>query len=309
VDLGALYAAHAPAVARWAARLGGTDVDVDDVVHDVFVVVERRMKTFRGASSLTTWLYGITANVVRHARRKNRLRRWLDDGDALDRLVSSEKTPIELIEQQESIAHVRSVLDRLSEKYRTVLVLHEIEGLSGVEIAERTGVKPSTVWVRLHRARMLFKEALLPLVLIMLALAGTAYATASGVEWIRAHALSPTPAPPIDAPPTKHGVHKVRSKRIVPRARVSIDEQKMRIRSSHLDALEVKTISIGAYALEDLDRPLEHHAIEIEAPRKVSAPTVTEEHAPNSTRFDPPRLLFDHQPLFLRPIRATELDD
>jgi RNA polymerase sigma-70 factor (ECF subfamily) len=160
-DLAELYERHGPAVARWAQRLGGPEVDVEDVVHDVFLIADRRIKSFRRSSSLETWLYGITANVVRHARRKNRMRRWLfGDARMVEDLASRERTPVEALEQKEAIALVYRALDRLGEKYRTALILHEIEGLSGPEIAELVGVKPATVWVRLHRARALFLEAL-----------------------------------------------------------------------------------------------------------------------------------------------------
>src|SRR5690348_14493849 len=117
-DLGALYAAHAPAVARWAQRLGGAEVDVEDVVHEVFLVVERRLATFRGESSITTWLYGITANVVRYERRRRRL--WRARGCALAELEprSPLPTPAEAIERREAARFVHAILDRMTETHR-----------------------------------------------------------------------------------------------------------------------------------------------------------------------------------------------
>jgi RNA polymerase sigma-70 factor (ECF subfamily) len=153
LDLADVYRAHAPSVARWAARLGGPSAEIEDLVHEVFVIVERKLPAFRG-DALTTWLYRITENVVRHQRRKNRLLSWL--GIDMPEHADEAPLPDEAIERKRSIEKVYRILDRMSEKYRTVLILHEIEGLSGPEIAELRGLKPSTVWVQLHRARAMF---------------------------------------------------------------------------------------------------------------------------------------------------------
>ena len=156
LDLAELYRVYAPAVARWAARLGGPSADLEDLVHEVFVIAERKLPGFRGDGSLSTWLYRITENVVRHQRRKNRLFSWLLGDEATAKQPAETPLPDEALERKRSVELVYAILDRMSEKYRVVLILHEIEGLSGPEIAELRGVKPATVWVQLHRARALF---------------------------------------------------------------------------------------------------------------------------------------------------------
>ncbi|MCC7384527.1 MAG: sigma-70 family RNA polymerase sigma factor [Deltaproteobacteria bacterium] len=158
-DLEALYRAHAPAVARWVARLGGPGVDLEDVVQEVFLIAGVKLSGFRGDAKVTTWLYRITSNVVRHQRRRARVRRWLSLGEVDEgALTSSAPTPIEGLERRRAERQLYRLLDRLPEKYRTVLILHELEQLSGPEIAELTRVAPSTVWVRLHRARARLAE-------------------------------------------------------------------------------------------------------------------------------------------------------
>jgi RNA polymerase sigma-70 factor (ECF subfamily) len=154
-----VYRAHAAEVARWAAHLGRPWIDVEDVVQEVFIVVRRRLDEFRGDAKLTTWLYRITAKIVSDARRKERFRSWLRRsrrGELEDALTSALPTPAEAIERDQSRAIVYTILDRLPPKYRTVLVLFEIEGHSGEDVAAMTGVKVATVWVHLHRARALF---------------------------------------------------------------------------------------------------------------------------------------------------------
>jgi len=74
-DLATVYRAHATDVLRWAARLAGPFLDPEDLMHDVFLVVRRRLPEFRGDAKITTWLYRITERVVRNARRRERFRR------------------------------------------------------------------------------------------------------------------------------------------------------------------------------------------------------------------------------------------
>ena len=158
-SLDGLYRAHAATVARWAAHLGGPRLDVEDAVHEVFLVVGKRLPEFRGDAKITTWLYRITERVVRGGRRRDRVRRWLTfvrRGDVEASLSPPRPSPVEELEQRQSRESVYRILDRLAEKYRRVLVLFELEELSGEEIAALTGVKLATVWGHLHRARALF---------------------------------------------------------------------------------------------------------------------------------------------------------
>ena len=162
-DLDEIYRCHAPAVARWVARLGGPTADVDDLVQEIFLVAERQLADFRGNAKVTTWLYRITEHVVRGRRRKDRLRHWL----MLSRRADVERTaspppltPIEELERRRDAATVYRILDRMPDRYREVLILFELEGASGEEIATLTGRKPATVWVHLHRARQRFLEEL-----------------------------------------------------------------------------------------------------------------------------------------------------
>jgi RNA polymerase sigma-70 factor (ECF subfamily) len=157
-DLGALYRAHVGTVARWVARLGGPLIDVEDAVQEVFLVAERRRPTLAGPARITTWLYRVTAKVVSHRRRKDRIRRWLGGSseEVAGHRQSEEPTPIEVLEARERAALVYRALDRMPEKYRAMIVLFEMEGMKGDQIAELYGAKVATVWVWLHRARALF---------------------------------------------------------------------------------------------------------------------------------------------------------
>jgi RNA polymerase sigma-70 factor (ECF subfamily) len=152
-----VFEKHAPAVARWAARLGGPRIDVDDVVQEVFAIVSRRLRGFEGASSLETWLFGITDNVVRNQRRRSFVRRiligWTDD---VLELPSGAPSPLEELEARRRAARAYEVLDRLPGRDRRVLILFELEQMSSDQIALLLGTKAATVRVWLFRARARF---------------------------------------------------------------------------------------------------------------------------------------------------------
>src|SRR6059058_2858167 len=71
-----VYRDHFDFVFRQASRLGGPGIDAEDAAQEVFMVVARKLDTFDSTSLITTWLYGITLNVVRSQRRRARIR-WL----------------------------------------------------------------------------------------------------------------------------------------------------------------------------------------------------------------------------------------
>lgn len=152
-----LYEQYAPDVKRWASRLAGPRADLEDLMHDVFVIAIRRRFVFRGDAHVRTWLFRITNNVVRSRKRRGFLRGLLvrRHQDALLATVASPATPLEEIERRERCDRFYRALDRLPDCYRTTLILYEIERLSGEEVAVLTGTSLGTVWVRLHRGRNL----------------------------------------------------------------------------------------------------------------------------------------------------------
>lgn len=160
LTLGSLYAAHADDVRRWVPRIVGPSVDAEDIVHEVFIVVQRRLHEFRGDAKFTTWLYRITTFVALRQLRKQRVRGALHvlSSDYTDEVPSLEPTPCEQLEERQEAASVHAALDSLDSKHRDVLVLFELDGHNGEEIADLTSTKLSTVWVRLHRGRARFRK-------------------------------------------------------------------------------------------------------------------------------------------------------
>ncbi len=149
VAQGRLFQLAAQDAARIIRGLGVRDADLDDVVQDVFVIVFRQLPGFEGRSAFSTWFFQICVNVVRGRRRKSARDRWfrLAFGEA------REETSVSPAGQVDAARDAERMLAGLSEKHREVLVLYEVAGLSGTEIAEATGVPLKTVWTRLHHAR------------------------------------------------------------------------------------------------------------------------------------------------------------
>ena len=155
-DLDGIYRTYASGVSRWAHRLAGPSADLNDIVHDVFMVVQRRLPEFRGDAQLGTWLFEITVRVVQtHRRRKTRF--WLlwgrDTQAYADGLSETTSSPLEDLERRESTALLYRFLDELDEKYRTAVILFELEGLSCQQIAVITDTSLANVWTRVSRGR------------------------------------------------------------------------------------------------------------------------------------------------------------
>jgi RNA polymerase sigma-70 factor (ECF subfamily) len=150
-----IYRTHAIDVTRWVSRLAGPGVDLEDLVQEVFLRVQRYLPTYRGEALLTTWLFQIASNVVRHHRRRERWRSLLGRShDARDGTTREpEVSPDDQVAKSEARRLVYRALDRLKERYRTAIVLFEIEDLPGEKVAELLGITSANLWVLLHRAR------------------------------------------------------------------------------------------------------------------------------------------------------------
>lgn len=164
-DLDSAYREHAADLSRWLRRLARKE-DVSDLLHEVFVVAERRGSEFRGDAALRTWLYAIAVRVVSGWRRKQRVRRWLflepKPGDETPEPVDP-KTPDSTIASKRASEAVHRVLERLSERDRMLIVAFELEGLSAAEVGVVAGLSPNAVWVALHRARAHFRNVFVDL--------------------------------------------------------------------------------------------------------------------------------------------------
>lgn len=161
LDPDTVYRMHARQVGRWVMRLGGPAMDVEDTVHEVFAIAFARLPGFRGDSSLATWLFGITDNVVRQRRRKQHWWRGLSGtaDETVGDLPAAGPDPLQALEQAQAARSVYRVLDRLSEGDRRILILFELEDLAAEQVGELLGITAANARLRLHRARARFLRA------------------------------------------------------------------------------------------------------------------------------------------------------
>jgi RNA polymerase sigma-70 factor, ECF subfamily len=152
-------------VVRLARRLLGWSADaadLDDVVQDVFLAVLKHLPTFRGQSSVATWVTRITINACRAQRRKRVVRlaflkRWMTQAPQSHEPGATDD------ERGETNERVRQAVGGLPNKYREVIVLRYLQGLTLDEVAEVLGATRAAVEVRLHRAKHMLKDELGPL--------------------------------------------------------------------------------------------------------------------------------------------------
>jgi RNA polymerase sigma-70 factor (ECF subfamily) len=153
----AIYNAWFESVLRWIRALGGQEADREDIAQDVFVVVRRRLQAFDGRN-LAGWLYQITKRQVRDFRRLAWIRSIFtrEHTDAVDDLPDHRAGPSAALERKQNQRILAELLSKLNVDRRAALVLFEIDGFSGEEIARIQGVPVNTVWKRLHAARKEF---------------------------------------------------------------------------------------------------------------------------------------------------------
>ena len=151
LDFATIYDRWFHPVCRWARALGAIDEEVEDVAQDVFVIVQRRLPEFRN-ENLAGWLYRITARSTRDQRRRAWFRRLVHvkSDDTLDALAPAGPCCIDQLVARMTLTRL---LDGMGNKKRAVLMLYELEGYTGEEIAELEAISIDTVWSRLRHAR------------------------------------------------------------------------------------------------------------------------------------------------------------
>jgi RNA polymerase sigma-70 factor, ECF subfamily len=153
-----LCAAYLEFVWKCARAFGSKSDEIDDVVQDVFLVVQRRHADLKEEGLARSWIYSITRRVVSTHRRRRRERDSRASPD-VDSLRSHAESPLAATERQQEVRLLSALLDGLDDRMREVFVLSEILEMSGREIAETIGIPMNTVYSRLRAAREEFDAA------------------------------------------------------------------------------------------------------------------------------------------------------
>jgi RNA polymerase sigma-70 factor (ECF subfamily) len=144
---------HQRRVYNIAYRMLGRSDDAADATQETFLICLQKLTGFRGASAFTTWLHRVTVNVCHDALRKR-----AREGPATE---EAEPPPApDPADASAAAVDVQRALLQVPEDFRTVLVLHDVQGIPYEDIAEALGAPVGTVKSRLHRGRVALARAL-----------------------------------------------------------------------------------------------------------------------------------------------------
>jgi len=163
VDVRLQLAAEVPGLLRYARTISRSGPQAEDLVQETLLRALQRADTFRGQSSLTTWLHRIVHNLAIDQVRQSREdttgevereveAQWHDDSYTVDAAV--------VVERAETREELQDALVRLPVIYRTAVVLHDAEGMTVAQIAEVQGIALPAAKQRLRRGRMMLVSAL-----------------------------------------------------------------------------------------------------------------------------------------------------
>jgi RNA polymerase sigma-70 factor, ECF subfamily len=157
-----LYRQHVGRLYNLAWRMSGSGEDADDLVQDIFLQAYRKLASYKGESSLGTWLYRLAVNLCldrlrSKAGKMDKVTDSIDEEDA-DPVVAP-GSPAEL-----NIARMdlEKAIGTLPPSYRTAFVLHDVEGYQHDEIARMLDISEGSSKSLLHKARMKLRRALAP---------------------------------------------------------------------------------------------------------------------------------------------------
>jgi RNA polymerase sigma-70 factor (ECF subfamily) len=155
-----LYNRHHRRVYSLCLRMLQNPVEAEDLTQEVFIQLYRKIGSFRGDSAFTTWLHRMTVNqVLMHFRKRSvKFEKTTEEGDTPEQIVSGTENP----------GHMRIVdkialdnaIEQLPPGYRSVFVLHDIEGYEHEEIANMLGCSVGTSKSQLHKARLKLRRLL-----------------------------------------------------------------------------------------------------------------------------------------------------
>lgn len=147
LNFAVFYVKYAPLVRRMLAHRGVRPSDLDDVLQDAFVTINRLLPEFEGRSSVETWLYSVTWRVAARHFRDARRNSEIPSDPAVSFIVDGPARDVSPNER------LHATLGQLDERQRDVVALHEVGGFSISELSQLTGNTRTTIRNRLERGR------------------------------------------------------------------------------------------------------------------------------------------------------------
>lgn len=160
---------HQEQVYRFSMKMCRDPEDAKDVLQDTLLAMARGVRDFRGASSISTWLYTIARGFCIKKRRRSKFapveERSLDADAAPEasRVADPAKGPHEALAARQVERAIEQAIAALDPKLREALILRDVEGLTAPEVAEVLGIRVQAVKSRLHRARLAVRAHVAPL--------------------------------------------------------------------------------------------------------------------------------------------------
>src|SRR5687767_14778429 len=156
-----LYERHNRRVYSLCLRMTQNAAEAEDLAQEAFIQLFRKIGSFRGDSAFTTWLHRLTVNqVLMHFRKRSvKLERTTEEGETPVQVVPGTENP-NTMPVVNRIA-LDKAIGQLPAGYRTVFVLHDVEGHDHEEIARMLGCAVGTSKSQLHKARMKLRRLLL----------------------------------------------------------------------------------------------------------------------------------------------------
>ena len=152
---------YTPRVYAVARNLVASAGDAEDVTQEVFFKVHAKLESFREEAAFSTWLYRVTVNAAAdYVKKRRQERSTLVEDMARLPVEDPSGEPEEDVARDDLCREIRSAMAALPPKFRTILVLRELEGLSYNAITEILGISKGTVESRLFRARARLRERL-----------------------------------------------------------------------------------------------------------------------------------------------------
>jgi RNA polymerase sigma-70 factor (ECF subfamily) len=155
-----LYEQHHRRVFSLCVRMLGSAALAEDLTQEVFLQVYKKIGSFRGDSAFTTWLHRLTVNqVLMHFRRRGvKLEHTSEEGD----FTNVVETPLQSTRRISMIDKLalEKAISELPHGYRTVFVLHDVEGYEHEEISNLLDISIGTSKSQLHKARMRLRQLL-----------------------------------------------------------------------------------------------------------------------------------------------------
>jgi len=158
---------HQGAVYRFGMKMCGETEDAKDVLQETLFAAARSLPDFRGASSITTWLYTIARSFCLKKRRTSkfapeRIESLEAQPEATAEVADARRSPEEEAAGRQLRGVLESAISSLDPAHREVLLLRDVEGLPAAEVAEVVGISVEAVKSRLHRARVAVRERVAP---------------------------------------------------------------------------------------------------------------------------------------------------